>query len=467
MTQNISKNKLLFKWLLTFLMPACILLIPTSETWTREINIFLAITTCGILMLIFEFFDPMVPCVLMPIFYMLLNVAPTSVIYSGWIGTTPMVVFGALLLVAVLDKTGIMERICYWIVSKTGGSFRGLIIGIYIAGFLTAFITSANSWAIYAVFTYGVAKCVGYADHSSRQGAIIVAVASLSVMSVYGTIYSPAVAGIFEPAFQAVIPDYKLTWTSHWWVDFPQWFFPILYIIVLLKFFTPKTKIPGKKIFKEKLDAMGPLSKDEKKTAIIFTILLIFLMTSSFHGIPCEWGFLIVPWLFFFPGIKIANTDTLKNMNYSMLFMIVCFLGIGAVASYLELNTMVANGLRPLLEPVVNSTFAGPIIAGLIYLICTVMNLILTPYAIYAAFTGPLAQLVTALGMDPQFLYYVLALAGDSLILPYESVGYLIFFSFGLISLKDWIKLFSVKLIMQFLFIIFILVPWWSWVGIM
>ncbi len=469
MTETIKMDKnTKIKWLFTLLIPAIIIALPANEVFTQPIKMFLAITVCGIMMFIFEFFDPIVPSVLMPMFYMMFNVAPANVIYSGWLGKTPMVVFGALLFVAILNKTGIMERICYWIISKTGSNFTGLVIGLYIAGFFTAFVTSANSWAIYAVFTYGVAKCIGYANGPSKQGAILVAVGSLSVMSVYGTVYSPAVAGLFQPAFEAIIPGFQFTWTSHWWNDFPQWFFPIFYMFILLKFFTPKTDIPGKEVFEEKLRELGPITKDEKKTAVIFAFILAFLLTSAFHHIDCQWAFLIAPWIFFMPGINIGDQKVLKDMNYSMLFMIVAFLGIGAVASYLQLNVMAANAMYPILAPVAGSPFGAQLIAGLIFLVCAGMNLILTPYAIYAAFTGPLAELVIQLGMNsPVFIYYVLAFAGDALILPYESVGYLLFFSMGLITLKDWFKLYSLKLVLQGLWMVLICVPWWKFVGIM
>ena len=50
--------------------------------------------------------------------------------------------------------------------------------------------------------------------------------------------------------------------------------------------------------------------------------------------------------------------------------------------------------------------------------------------------------------------------------MPYEYASYLIYFSFGLIYLKDFIKLFTVKTILNAIFMVVILIPYWHLIGL-
>ena len=53
----------------------------------------------------------------------------------------------------------------------------------------------------------------------------------------------------------------------------------------------------------------------------------------------------------------------------------------------------------------------------------------------------------------------------DQIIMPYEYALYLIFVSFGLIRLGDFIKLCSVKMVVNLIFVMVILIPYWRLIG--
>ena len=67
--------------------------------------------------------------------------------------------------------------------------------------------------------------------------------------------------------------------------------------------------------------------------------------------------------------------------------------------------------------------------------------------------------------INPQALYILIKHACDQVILPYEYAQYLIYFSFGLIPLKDFMKLQGVKMIVSFFFVLLILLPFWRVIG--
>ena len=85
--------------------------------------------------------------------------------------------------------------------------------------------------------------------------------------------------------------------------------------------------------------------------------------------------------------------------------------------------------------------------------------------AVNVTFALPLAQIAQDIGMNPIALYSLMGGASDQILLPYEVVIYLIFFSFGMICMRDFIRFMSVKLAAHMIFTFLLLIPWWKFTG--
>ena len=66
------------------------------------------------------------------------------------------------------------------------------------------------------------------------------------------------------------------------------------------------------------------------------------------------------------------------------------------------------------------------------------------------------------IGMNPVALYILMGNASDQILLPYEVVLWLVYFSFGMIHMKDFIKFMSVKTVINMLFMFLFMIPWWK-----
>ena len=93
----------------------------------------------------------------------------------------------------------------------------------------------------------------------------------------------------------------------------------------------------------------------------------------------------------------------------------------------------------------------------------------MTPIAMYAALPAALIVASSAAGMDmaPTAILYTIFLGGDFLFLPYESTNYLVMFSFGIMTMKDFIYTHTVRTIGVILWLVVIMYPYWSMVGIL
>lgn len=228
------------------------------------------------------------------------------------------------------------------------------------------------------------------------------------------------------------------------------------------KVFKPTKKLPGKDFYQAEYKKLGKMSKDEKLATAYMLALIIFMLTGSIHGIALDWAFIVIPWIMYFPIIKVANADDVKNIDFSMVFFCVACLSIGSVSNYLGIGTMVAELLIPFLAPLSTS-----VVAGAIYVIGVLLNFLLTPFAILAGFSEPIAQVAAGLGINPVGALYALYLGCDQIFLPYEYLSYLIFYAFGLMKMTDFFKLAAFKSILATLLVFFVMIPWWGFMGVL
>ena len=102
-----------------------------------------------------------------------------------------------------------------------------------------------------------------------------------------------------------------------------------------------------------------------------------------------------------------------------------------------------------------------------IYVVAVVLNFLLTPLAILAGFSEPIAQIAAGLGLNPVGALYSLFLGCDQVLLPYEYLTYMIFYGFGLIKLTDFMKVLGLKMALATVLLAVVMIPWWHFVGVL
>lgn len=433
---------------------------PGNEIYTPEVKKFLFVTAVGILLVAFELVDLMAVSMMFPVGYILFGLAPNASAYGAWLGTTPLVVIGGYMIANVMDRIGLLKRIAYWCILKVGGSYYGLLYGVLIAGCVLNTATGGNAWVIMAAFTFGLCKTFNLGK--TMDSALIMFVGALSAAASCVFIYTPYFLSILFNSAAMAGADYTPSWTTYFVQMAPYLIFILALVFILPKIFKPTKKLPGKEFFQQEYEKLGPMSKDEKIGTGFMILLIAFMLTGSIHGMELDWAFIIIPWLMFLPVVKVADAEDVKNVDFSMVFFCVACLSIGNVSNYLGIGAMVANLLIPVLEPL-----SSTVVVGAIYLIGVVLNFLLTPFAILGGFSEPIAQVAAGLGINPVGALYSLYLGCDQVFLPYEYLSYLIFYAFGLMKMTDFIKLAATKTVLATLVAFFIMIPWWTFLGLL
>lgn len=450
------------KWIMTIVATLAIVLIPANGLYTESMKTFMVLTVFALLVIAFEFLPSAVMVILLPVLYIVFGVAPASVVMAPWVGELMLLILGAFAFSAVLMDSGLLRRVAYYLMSKVNGSYTKLLVGIFIIGVVLSFLTFGNGHLILAPLCAGL--CLAFNIMKTRMGAGIAMACMIGTctahtftypISTYAVVAGSA-GGLADETFASMN---LLSVVAH---NFPMFFVMLLVIVLIAKWYKPEKELDSAAYCKEKLEQMGKMSGKEKRVTVILVCVIGYTVLSSFIGMSVNWGFMLVPWLAFFPIIKCADRDTItKYMNWDMVFFMAGCMSIGTVAATL--------GFSGILSSVMGSIFAsGGTLStfGAVFGIVFVMNFLMTPMAIWALLTAPLMQVAIDLGMSQLPFMYCLVGCAEAIILPYEYAPYLIVYAFGMITMKDFVKLNILRCVVFVCGFLFVLVPYWMLIGL-
>ena len=167
--ENSLKNKgLMLKWSVVVLIGLAIALIPANGSFTQEIKLFLVLTAIAMTTLCRELLDVFVVGVMLMLSYVVFGVAGWSVAFSGLTNQTSYVLLGILTMVVVLEETGIMKRVSYYIMSKFGNSYLSVLVGMFIGGIVLNIITF-GSCAFYRRYCLWYLQGAGFGQEGQRR----------------------------------------------------------------------------------------------------------------------------------------------------------------------------------------------------------------------------------------------------------------------------------------------------------
>lgn len=453
----------LVKWAVMVIIGALILLVPTTELLTVEIKKFIAITLCMILWIAFELTDTMVPAVLMPTLYFLTGVVPANVAFSGWTSSVAWMIIGAFLLANILNESGVLTRIAYFCLKHLGGNFNGVLYGLYVTGCVLEFVSVNSAYAIIVTLGFGI--CVALKlEPKSKAAACVMMASCFGAFLPTVFLYRASWAGLIQTAARTIDPSFTMLWHHFPLYNAPGILMGFVIIFVMTKVFkTSEMGIGGtKEYFTEEYKKLGKTSINEKKALVLMAVLLVYVISAPIHGKSIVIAFMILPWICFVPGINIGTTKSINKLNIGTIFFIVSCLGIATVAAAIGVNELISQMLSPIARKA--GVVGLPIV---ILLFGTVANFILTPAAMISALTPIIMTICGDIGASPWASAMALIYSTTCYVLPHEVSGVLLMYSFGMISMKDFIKIALIQVIVIFICFIVLQLPWYHLMGVL
>lgn len=447
------------QWIFSAILPIIILFIPANELFTTDLKLFLALTVWAIAAFAFNLFNNLVTSLILLFGYGFLGISDLNTTLSVFLTEPVWITLCALMLVVLIQKTSILERLAYSLAAKVGGSYMGIIFAVALFSFGARLLLQGALAGVTALaVAYGICTSLDFGKTKSSAGILLTS-AVVYLDSNY-FLYSPdyiSVAYTNAAAVQEVPVNYM-----SFFIDNAVHIIPLIISVFFIGWFSrPKEKTAGSDTFKTKLRQLGAWKAEDKKMLVILLALTVYLFTSRWHGQAMVYGFILAVVVSFLPVMKIGTNEDIAKLNWGAVFFVASCLSIGVVGA----NVGFGNFISELALPYMTGMSDVPFMA-LSYVLAILLNFIMTPAAILSLLSGPLTQICVDYGLSTQAMIHMIYQGGSQLIFAYEASLYMIAFSFGVMQTKDFAKLMSIKFVIQTIGTFTIGLLWWSFMGV-
>lgn len=452
MTQTMSLKSKAIKWVIC-LLPLLLFLVPITETFTGPIRIFLALTLTMILCLCLGQIDMMIVTFAIPFVYYMSGLLPMESALSAYSGGIIWIGAACFILVNTLQRIGLMSRIAYWVIYRTGGTYRGFCFGMLAVGCILNIIAPAPQVAT-VMFFLCASICKEFGMKVGRTSAGIMFASVIGCNTTQLFLYMATQQGVSL----AIVGD-NISWITYLIQN--AIFIPVVALLCfMITVILPKDEdFNGKNYFKMKLAEMGQVSLQEKITAAIMIIFVIFLLTTTYTGFPIVYGFVTVPIVLFIAGV--GKTEDIVKVNFGVLLMIGGCMCIGSAAAAAGAGTWIAQCMMPLLSGMSKYLFIF-----FSYIFGVVMNFLMTPMAAMSSLSQPLADIAATLDVSSRVTMFSFCAGLEQWILPYEVGSLVTMFSLGFVTMKDFIKFGLAKMVIVTVCMLLLVIPYWMLLGV-
>jgi len=444
--------------MICFLFPVLIMLIPESDVFSHKFKLFLAITLFAIAIFATEVVNMLMASLLLMTLYPFFGVAPMSKIFGAWSIPVPWITLSALIIVVIVQRTTLMQRVAYWTIIKSGASYIGILLAITTLGIIFKIFLQAGLAIIsVGVIAFSVYQNLGINDNKMKAG--IVLAAAIAYNDIF-SIYQPDTYGLMYAIGSTIVP----VATDHlrfFYENAIFSFFPYIVALGIYCITKPKEQISNKAVFVELQSKLPPLSLEEKKIMGLLIAFVLFLFTVPFHKIDMIYGFLATAIILFLPGFNIGTKEDIQKVNFSMVFFTVACIAIGIAGNSVKIGQLISTQVVPLISDISEIPFLF-----IVYFFTAAMNFLMTPLAEIAAFTAPLTQICVDLGFNVETMFYTFWQGVGQVLLPYEVAPFLIVAAFANISVKDFAKIMGLKFILNTIFLSTFGFGYWKFIGL-
>ncbi len=446
---------------------AVLLALPHSVPWTARVA--LAVTVNAILLWALELIPYGLTAVLTGFLLLVLQAAPTSVVFSGFASPALFLVVAGMMIATAVNETPLAKRITYHILSIIGGSATGIVLALIMILQIQAFFIPAT--AVRATLLLPVAlslvQLMNAAPGSNLRRLLLLAVAFGGNIS--GTaVMTAAIGNIITVELINTTLGYKISYLQWFVYTLPLWLAltPIIWFI-LIKTYPPETRhFPhlGAEM-RKKLAELGPMQSAEKRCMTMMGLTVLVWMLEPFHGLHPTATAVMAVVLLTMPGIGVVSFDKVVQINFSTILILGFTLSLGNAlnqsGAITFLGTLVSASwiLQVLQQPLLAITFV--VVVTQVYHL-GVTNVGTTVVTILPIITG----LAVAAGVNPVPLAFTAGLTSlFGYILIVETLPNVVVHSTGLISQQEFLLPGLWATIATTVLTILVAATWWRWLG--
>jgi len=356
------KKSKLFGMVFSIIIGSAILLAPLSSGLTPDAQKVLAVAVFTIMLWMFQIMNNGVTSILMMGLMVLAGVQPGMAL-GGFAGPSFWILVCVLYYGCAMQKTGLAQRLCYYILSLFPGTYAGILFAFFLIGLVLAMGIPSMTvrTAIMVPIAWALVKSLGLKPHSRGSALIMVTTVEMAVVPgtvvLYGSLFGPVVDSVFKTKNFPLI-----------WLEFSQAMtIPTLILCGLILLLNPVFMKPEEKLnattsfIKDKLREMGGIKRAELITAAVVILSIVFWATDSIHHRP---SFLIG--MFGIAALTLAGIIKDEDIGGGVSWTMLIFIGGAFSLANLIQEYKITNWLTGYFLPVVESLTASTILLLLV-----------------------------------------------------------------------------------------------------
>ena len=338
-------------WLLVAIIAGVALAaLPTPHGLSRMAQLVLAITAFTVVLWAAQVMNSGVASILLMGLLIIAGV-PVPRVFSGFGGGAFWTLLTVLFYGFAMKKTGLAERLSYYILSLFPGTYGGILTSFFVIGFVLALGIPSMTvrTAIMTPVAWALVKSLELPNRSRGSALIILTTVEMAVVPgiafLYGSLTGPVVVAAFEAK------KLPITWLGYAEVlTFPTLLLCVLILIgnqILLKPEAPLKASPS--FARDRLRALGPFQKPELVTALVVLFSIVFWATDSYHHLPAFLIGMFAMGVFYMAGIM-RDEDIGTGVSWTLLLFIGGVFSLANIVQDYKVTDWLAGYFVPLVQ---------------------------------------------------------------------------------------------------------------------
>lgn len=296
--------------------------------------------------------------VLMVALLILAGVRP-PVALSGY-GSPPFWVLLTVLFYGfAMKKTGLAERVSYYILSLFPATWSGILSAFFLIGFILALGIPSMTvrTAIMVPIAWALVQSLGLPRHSRGAALIVLTTVEMAVVPGLAFLYGALSGPIVDAAFQA--KHLPLSWTSYaLYLTVPTLILCVLILAgnqIVLRPEAPLAAKPG--FAAERLRALGSFRREEAITAMVVILSIAFWASDRYHHLPAFIPGMFAMTVFALAGI-LSDPDIATGVSWPLLLFLGGIFGLANVIQEYKITDWLARLVVPIAGNLTTSVVA-------------------------------------------------------------------------------------------------------------
>ncbi len=258
-----------------------------------------------------------------------------EVALSGFSKGAVYLIVGGMMMAQAVNHTALGKRLTYALMARTKGDMKRILWAVILVPQMLALFIPATSvrTALLLPLVLSIVNVLHLPERSGAKKQLLVGLAFGANVS--GTAILPAAIGnVLTVEILDIYLKHSISYIDWFWYTFPVWF-----AMIPTTWWCIRRAFPAERethhaltaVMQQKLQALGPLTSEEKRCLLILAGTVFLWMSAEWHGLDPAIPALLAVVAMSLPGVGVATWREVVQVDYGLVLLLGSTLSLGIV----------------------------------------------------------------------------------------------------------------------------------------